>query len=85
MKADSLRAYIDKFKSRDALVGSVGLGYVGLPVAAELGKHRTVVGFDINHVRVSTLIKKGARFIYWRLRRPENKTVPFSVLSTCDA
>lgn len=33
----------------------IGLGYVGLPLAIEFGKHRPVVGFDINQVRVEEL------------------------------
>lgn len=33
----------------------VGLGYVGLPLAVEFGKKRTVVGFDINTKRVAEL------------------------------
>ncbi len=33
----------------------VGLGYVGLPLAVEFGKKRTVVGFDINAKRVAEL------------------------------
>ena len=33
----------------------VGLGYVGLPLAVEFGKKRTVVGFDINPGRVQQL------------------------------
>lgn len=33
----------------------IGLGYVGLPLAVEFGKHRTVLGFDINPRRVSEL------------------------------
>tara|TARA_A100001391_G_scaffold160_2_gene310 strand:+ start:9124 stop:10392 length:1269 start_codon:yes stop_codon:yes gene_type:complete len=33
----------------------VGLGYVGLPLAVEFGKHRSVVGFDINPQRISAL------------------------------
>jgi len=33
----------------------VGLGYVGLPLAVEFGKKRTVVGFDINSDRVQQL------------------------------
>lgn len=35
----------------------VGLGYVGLPLAAEFGKIRSVVGFDINQTRVQALAK----------------------------
>lgn len=33
----------------------IGLGYVGLPLAVEFGKHRTVVGFDINPRRINQL------------------------------
>lgn len=33
----------------------IGLGYVGLPLAVEFGKHRPVVGFDINTNRISAL------------------------------
>ena len=33
----------------------IGLGYVGLPLAVEFGKKRTVVGFDINAKRVAEL------------------------------
>lgn len=33
----------------------VGLGYVGLPLAIEFGKLRSVVGFDINQTRVDEL------------------------------
>lgn len=37
-------------------VAVVGLGYVGLPLAAEFGKHRSVVGFDINVRRIDELM-----------------------------
>jgi UDP-N-acetyl-D-galactosamine dehydrogenase len=33
----------------------IGLGYVGLPLAVEFGKHRAVVGFDINNPRIEAL------------------------------
>ena len=33
----------------------IGLGYVGLPLAVEFGKQRSVVGFDINAKRVAEL------------------------------
>lgn len=33
----------------------IGLGYVGLPLAVEFGKKRSVVGFDINKKRVQAL------------------------------
>ena len=33
----------------------VGLGYVGLPLAVELGKHYRVAGFDIDPGRIAAL------------------------------
>jgi UDP-N-acetyl-D-glucosamine/UDP-N-acetyl-D-galactosamine dehydrogenase len=33
----------------------IGLGYVGLPLAVEFGKHRPVIGFDIKPQRVAEL------------------------------
>jgi UDP-N-acetyl-D-galactosamine dehydrogenase len=39
-------------------IGIIGLGYVGLPLAVELGKHYPTVGFDISTRRVDEL-KKG--------------------------
>lgn len=56
MKADSLQAYIDKFKSRDALVGIVGLGYVGLPLMLRYNAIGfRVLGIDIDTVKVEKL------------------------------
>lgn len=39
----------------DIKLAVIGLGYVGLPLAAEFGKHRSVVGFDINQKRIDQL------------------------------
>lgn len=36
-------------------IAIIGLGYVGLPLAVEFGKQRTVVGFDINPIRIDQL------------------------------
>jgi UDP-N-acetyl-D-galactosamine dehydrogenase len=36
-------------------IAIIGLGYVGLPLAVEFGKHRPVVGFDINTKRIAEL------------------------------
>jgi len=36
-------------------VAVIGLGYVGLPLAVEFGKKRTVIGFDINEKRIAEL------------------------------
>ncbi|KKC64537.1 Vi polysaccharide biosynthesis protein VipA/TviB [Citrobacter amalonaticus] len=39
----------------DVKIAIIGLGYVGLPLAAEFGKIRRVVGFDVNHKRILEL------------------------------
>ena len=36
-------------------LGIIGLGYVGLPLAVEFGKKRSVVGFDVNPKRIEEL------------------------------
>src|SRR5215216_6770251 len=53
--ADTLR---DKIRSRTARTGVVGLGYVGLPLAVELGKagfHTT--GIDLDQRKISAIIE----------------------------
>ena len=44
--------FIDNLK-----IAVIGLGYVGLPLAVEFGKSRSVVGFDINKARITQLQK----------------------------
>jgi UDP-N-acetyl-D-galactosamine dehydrogenase len=39
----------------DAKIGVIGLGYVGLPLAVEFGKHLDTVGLDINVQRIEEL------------------------------
>jgi UDP-N-acetyl-D-galactosamine dehydrogenase len=39
----------------DIKLAIIGLGYVGLPLAVEFGKHRKVIGFDINAARIAAL------------------------------
>ena len=44
-----------KPSDNDKVLGIVGLGYVGLPLAVEFGKTRTVIAFDISETRISEL------------------------------
>lgn len=41
---------------KDIKLCVVGLGYVGLPLAVEFGKKRSVLGFDINEKRIKELL-----------------------------
>jgi UDP-N-acetyl-D-glucosamine/UDP-N-acetyl-D-galactosamine dehydrogenase len=43
------------FHLRKCRIGIVGLGYVGLPLAVEFGKHFDTVGFDIKPHRIAEL------------------------------
>jgi hypothetical protein len=36
-------------------IAIIGLGYVGLPLAVEFGKHLSTIGFDINQARIAEL------------------------------
>ena len=39
----------------DPRIAIIGLGYVGLPLAVEFGKHFDTLGFDINPQRIAEL------------------------------
>lgn len=39
----------------DKVIAVIGLGYVGLPLAAEFGKSRRVIGYDTNAARIGEL------------------------------
>jgi UDP-N-acetyl-D-galactosamine dehydrogenase len=45
------------FSLVNAKIAVIGQGYVGLPLAAEFGKHYTTLGFDINSTRIDQLSK----------------------------
>jgi UDP-N-acetyl-D-galactosamine dehydrogenase len=40
----------------DLNIAIIGLGYVGLPLAVEFAKNRSVLGFDINNQRINELL-----------------------------
>jgi len=42
---------------KDTRIGIIGLGYVGLPLAVEFGKHYPTLGFDINKARIAELMR----------------------------
>jgi UDP-N-acetyl-D-galactosamine dehydrogenase len=42
-------------KIENKKIAIIGLGYVGLPLAVEFGKHFDVIGFDINKERIAEL------------------------------
>lgn len=46
---------LSKIQNREAVIGVVGLGYVGLPLAVEFGKQFKTLGFDVNQERIDQL------------------------------
>ena len=44
-------------KKSDLKIAIIGLGYVGLPLAVELGKNFPTLGFDIKESRVKELLE----------------------------
>jgi UDP-N-acetyl-D-glucosamine dehydrogenase len=47
---------VDKFKTKKAIIGIVGLGYVGLPLALRYSEEKfKVIGFDIDQFKVSKI------------------------------
>ncbi len=43
------------FQLEQLKISIIGLGYVGLPLAVEFGKHKPTIGFDIDQKRISEL------------------------------
>ncbi|HEY5220287.1 MAG TPA: nucleotide sugar dehydrogenase, partial [Gemmatimonadaceae bacterium] len=59
----SNRALLERIERRDAVVGVIGLGYVGLPLAVEFAKAGLrVVGYDVSE-RVVALLGRGESHI----------------------
>lgn len=57
------RDLLNKIESRNATIGVVGLGYVGLPLAVEKAKAGfKVIGFDVQQSRVD-LVNNGVNYI----------------------
>lgn len=54
---------LDKIKNRNAIIGVIGLGYVGLPLAVEKAKaDYHVIGFDIQEKKVQ-MVNQGINYI----------------------
>jgi UDP-N-acetyl-D-glucosamine dehydrogenase len=68
MKTESLiynysAELIDKFVNKTAIIGVIGLGYVGLPLAVEKAKAGyRVIGFDIQETKVD-MVNAGVNYI----------------------
>ena len=52
---------MSKVSLKHAKIAVIGLGYVGLPLAVEFGKKRSVIGYDLNQDRIAELRKGSDR------------------------
>ncbi|MBL7116012.1 MAG: nucleotide sugar dehydrogenase [Kiritimatiellae bacterium] len=86
---------LDRIESREARIGIVGLGYVGLPLLLEFSKADfQVTGFDVDQAKVDQLAK-GESYIRhieaasisdaFCARETADATTDFSRITECDA
>lgn len=85
---------LTKIKSKKAVIGIVGLGYVGLPLAFAFRKKKfKVIGFDIDQKKIKSL-DKGKSFLShisdtdikkMNLKNGFSSTTDFSRLKEVDA
>jgi UDP-N-acetyl-D-glucosamine dehydrogenase len=61
---DGLHEIIQRIESREARIGIVGMGYVGLPLALLFSEERfAITGFDIDAHKVDTLNRGGSYIV----------------------
>jgi UDP-N-acetyl-D-glucosamine dehydrogenase len=84
----------DKINSKTAIIGIIGLGYVGLPLALEFTKKEfNVLGFDVDETKIPILNSGNSYIKHIKKERIEcaikhkkfEATTDFSRLKSCDA
>jgi UDP-N-acetyl-D-galactosamine dehydrogenase len=50
-----MNSLMKKLENNNVVIGIIGMGYVGLPLAVEFGKKYSTIGFDINIDRIKEL------------------------------
>ncbi|MFY1020311.1 UDP-N-acetyl-D-glucosamine 6-dehydrogenase [Ectopseudomonas khazarica] len=84
VKTDSLQVCIDKFKNRKALIGIVGLGYVGLPLMLRYNAIGfRVLGIDIDAAKIEKL-NAGQSYIEHIASEHISKARASGFEATCD-
>ena len=53
-----MKNYISRIHNKEVSLAVIGLGYVGLPLAVEFGKHYKTIGFDLDERKVSAYLKQ---------------------------
>ena len=77
-----------KLLSKKSIIGIIGLGYVGLPLAEAFSKKFKVIGFDINERRIKELKNGIDKNLVKKINKRFNKKLFFSQsildLKSCD-
>ena len=50
---------VSKVEATDKVICVIGLGYVGLPLLQEFSKHFSVIGYEVDSVKVNELRSRG--------------------------
>jgi len=91
---DLKESLLKKIKKRRAIIGVIGLGYVGLPIALEFSKVGfNVLGFDIDEIKIDKLNDSKSYIKYissdtigtFLANKKFRATTDFSKLSSMDA
>lgn len=88
-------SFLQKIKDRKGIIGVIGMGYVGLPLAIEFGKAGfSVIGFDVDQNKVDKL-NRGDSYIrhipaqaiadLFCKKSQSAATVDFELIKQCDA
>jgi len=84
---------LDKIKKREAVVGIIGLGYVGLPLAIHFGQSGfNIIGFDVDTRKIDMLLQGKSYIKHIKMEQVNDKikerklevTVDFNRLSEAD-
>ncbi|WP_346795863.1 nucleotide sugar dehydrogenase [Halomonas sp. Bachu 37] len=91
--SDFLQGLIKRIESKEALIGIIGLGYVGLPLALRYSKAGFVVlGFDVDKEKIRNLNSGGsyiehvtAARVDQAIKKGFKATSDFKDIAACDA
>ncbi|MDP6924503.1 MAG: nucleotide sugar dehydrogenase [Candidatus Scalindua sp.] len=84
-KSKVLVDLLSKIEKREAVVGIIGLGYVGLPLAIHFGeKGFSVIGFDVDAHKIDMLIRGESYIKHIRMEKINEKIKEGSFEGTVD-
>ena len=87
-----MKVFKKKLKNKETCIGIIGLGYVGIPLVLRFAEENyKVIGFDIDHKKVSMLNSGISYFSHIESIKIKNAldkgfstTLDFSLINNCD-